>query len=130
MRSQNFVWRKHFLRYYLPLFVWLGVIWMFSAQEGLMVRGEPTLWFLLERKGAHVVEYFILAVLFFRVVGLWTKTLVDRTLWTLAWVVWMATLDETHQFFVPGREGKPSDVGIDMIGATLGVWASIFFGRK
>jgi VanZ family protein len=29
--------------------------------------------------------------------------------------------DETHQLFVPGREGKLSDVGIDAIGIAIGV---------
>ena len=29
--------------------------------------------------------------------------------------------DETHQLFVPGREGKLTDVGIDAIGIAIGV---------
>jgi VanZ family protein len=40
--------------------------------------------------------------------------------------------DETHQLFVPGREGKLSDVGIDAIGIALGMIAmgGLFFPEK
>jgi VanZ family protein len=118
------------IRFYAPAFLWLGVIWFFSSQEGLLVRGEPSFLFLLERKGAHVFEFFVLAVLLWRVVGLWTHSIFDRIVWTLVWSLWVATSDETHQLFVVGREGKITDIGIDMIGAILGVWIATFFTRK
>jgi len=96
------------------------------------VRGDPTVWFYLERKGAHIFEYFVLTFLMWRAVRLWTKDMRDAIVWTLVWSLWAATLDESHQTLVLGREGKASDVIIDMIGVGLAtsvilLWRDMFF---
>jgi VanZ family protein len=111
-----------FFWYYLPLFVWIGIIWFLSSQEGTIARESPHWSFYIQRKGAHIVEFFLLTFLFWRVVGLFTKNLLSTVVWTFIWVLWMAVLDESHQSLVVGREGKISDVIIDMIGATLAIF--------
>ena len=52
----------------------------------------------------------------------------DIRKWKLIWLlaILYAVLDELHQSFVPGRGATMSDVGIDSIGAGLGIlWAKI-----
>ncbi|NCU41627.1 MAG: VanZ family protein [Candidatus Moranbacteria bacterium] len=109
---QNFFW------YYAPLLIWIGIIWLLSSQEGTLAREAPQWSFYVQRKGAHIVEFFVLTFLFWRVIRLFTKNSLDTLVWTFIWVLWMATLDESHQSLVMGREGKVSDVIIDMIGAS------------
>lgn len=103
------------------LLSWLGLIFILSAQGGLASRGNPPLSFYLERKGAHVFEYLVLALLF-----LWTlrvffpKGMIGMAIIIAAELSLLyAFTDELHQTFVPGREGKVSDVAIDSIGITL-----------
>lgn len=74
---------------------------------------------LVLRKTAHVVVFGVLLVLVVRVLLGEGRGL----RWSLvtAWVVTFAYAcsDEWHQTFVAGRAGQPSDVAIDMLGATL-----------
>jgi len=89
---------------------------------------------LVVRKCAHLTEYAVLALLFWRARG---QTLVhDRWSWdwSLAgeamWVtMFYAASDEFHQTFVPSREGCVRDVMIDTSGALAGLFALWLFGR-
>jgi VanZ family protein len=89
----------------------MGVIFYFSSQPG---SGYPIKnWqFYAERKGAHIFEYFLLSILFLRIIFVKGRTLIFRK---KAWLPYLAVLifsysfaifDELHQFFVFGREGK------------------------
>lgn len=84
------------------------------------------MWFLIERKAAHVAEFFVLTWLALRLakkIGWKIKTAYLATfLFSLAY----AASDEIHQTFVDRREGKLSDVLIDVIGI---VAALIIFYR-
>ena len=79
----------------------------------------------LIRKGAHLTEYAILAVLLWR--GLRFRRINLRgSLWpqaALAFVVAIifAASDEYHQAFVPTRGSSSADVLIDSCGAILGL---------
>ncbi len=130
--EKNFV--QIFFWYYLPLFVWIGIIWFLSSQEGTITKEAPQWSFYVQRKGAHIVEFFLLTFLFWRVIGLFIKNNLDRFVWTFVWVLWMAILDESHQNLVVGREGKVSDVIIDMIGASLALltlrWVHSYFPKN
>jgi VanZ family protein len=79
------------------------------------------------RKVAHVVEYAILALLWFRALA--RDTALSRTLASAAvlgiCVLW-AALDEAHQYFVPSRTGSVQDVAID----TAGVLAALAIARQ
>lgn len=76
----------------------------------------------LIRKCAHASEYALLGVTFviplkFHV-GLAGKKLACVSV--LAAIVYACT-DEIHQLFITGRSGQLSDVGIDSLGACIGV---------
>ena len=73
------------------------------------------------RKLAHVTEYFLLAALVWRAlrrgaVEFWRR---EWALGTLAAGLLVASLDELHQTFEPGRQGSPLDVGVDSLGILL-----------
>ena len=133
---------KALARYWLPPLVWMALIWGFSTDAASAAHTSrfivPLLTWLapwatpaqielahgLLRKLGHVVEYAILA-------GLWFRTFRgERRLapWPSAWaalavsVVW-AGLDELHQSTVPSRTASAGDVMIDAIGALLAVLA-------
>lgn len=111
---------KGFLFFYLPLILWMGVIFGFSSMSGYTQRGELTLseWFI--RKGAHVGEYMILTFFMFRVVWRYLrKDPLKAFLLTAFLSLVYAVSDELHQHFVPLRQGKPSDILIDFVGISL-----------
>lgn len=134
-------------RYWLPAIFMAGLIFFFSSQPGedssklsgsllhqillilsQLLPSDPSassdhsflefLEFLL-RKTAHVTEYVILylTVLF----GLSPRRL-PRKKWALtAFVITVlyACTDEFHQYFVPDRAARITDVMIDSIGTSL-----------
>ena len=72
------------------------------------------------RKGAHMTEYAILAVLLFGMLAeenIKGSTAVMAVIMTVIY----ASTDEFHQLFVPGRSGQLRDVLIDTCGAAAGV---------
>ena len=101
---------------WLPVLVWAGVIFAFSSIPSLN-SGLGT-WDYVLRKGAHMTEYAILAGLLIRATGSFA--------WAFGIAVAYAATDEFHQTFVRGRHGSPIDVGIDAVGALIGiaVWRS------
>ncbi len=78
------------------------------------------------RKLAHFTEYFVLCLLFYRVLELYVKF--PRSI-LLSWLfsVLYACGDEWHQRFVPGRGAAISDVGIDASGAALAALLLAYF---
>ena len=102
---------------WLPVLVWAGVIFAFSSIPSLN-SGLGT-WDYVLRKGAHMTEYAILAGLLIRATGSFA--------WAFGVAVGYACTDELHQTFVRGRHGSPVDVGIDAVGALIGlaVWRRV-----
>lgn len=112
-------------RYYLPVFVWMVVIFTLSAQPSFGTGSVPlSAWQFFLRKGAHVVEYFVLGALLFR---LFRFHFPRNSHIVSAGVVLLSMLyafsDEAHQLFVFGRQGRVSDIGIDAVG----VFAALVF---
>ncbi|NCQ06177.1 MAG: VanZ family protein [Candidatus Moranbacteria bacterium] len=120
-RKQSMLWRT------LTLLLWMGVIFSFSTMQGSSQAFDPPLWYYLERKGAHVFEYAILLLLslsFFR--GIFPKESLFRVLLLSSFFsIMYAMTDELHQFFVPYRGARMSDVLIDSVSVL--VTASLFF---
>lgn len=112
-------------RSFSALILWMAVIFFFSSMPGANSGSGMTLRFLLERKGAHVLEYLVLSLLAFNSFRLTYPR--ERRSFLILLSVTLSLLyafsDETHQLFVPGREGKLSDVGIDLIGIALAITA-------
>jgi len=142
---------KSFLKYWLPLLIWLGVIFLGSTSlmsaehtSRLIVPmllwlkpglSPKTIWIILVimRKCAHVSEYAILALLLWRALRsgptLRTKlpTLFSAVL--LACAVFAAS-DEFHQSFVKSRTPSVGDVLLDVVGALFGLLICASFARR
>src|SRR6266704_3402296 len=125
---------KSFLKYWLPPFIWLGVI--FVGSTGVM-SAEQTSSFLVPflrwldpqisfatiaaihfalRKLGHLTEYAIFAALLWRALRCGTCLQAKMSiLFLLAWLAAaiFAVTDEFHQSFVPSRTASPVDVMID-----------------
>jgi VanZ family protein len=92
-----------------PLLVWLFP-WLTPDQIGA-IHG-------LVRKTAHVTEYGILAMLWFRTLTRGAGLRVPTAVWlALAISVVTAIVDESHQATIPSRTGSAADVLLDSFGA-------------
>jgi VanZ family protein len=126
------LWRR-----WLPVAIWLVVI--FGASTAVFVPERtatiinPILRALfphaddtgigrlhvIVRKAGHVTEYSILAILLARATLAFAQT---RRAWfgiSIALVAAVAISDEFHQTFVPGRNGSPADVLLDVAAAAM-----------
>lgn len=150
---------KKFLTGFLAL-VWMVVIFAFSAQDASessqtsqsvsyritewqsrLFGQEKTEEDLLEqaegmqlviRKGAHMSEYALLAVLLALHLGCYSFSGKKAALLALGAAAGYAATDEFHQLFVPGRAGRITDVCIDGIGSLAGVifYLAVFSRKK
>jgi VanZ family protein len=148
--------RTFWLVYWLPALIWLGVIAMFSTRVfGAGHTGSILRWLLdtlhiqvsqhtfdtihfIWRKSAHFFAYAILSILMFRALR---GTDLERMEWrprylVIAVVVCVLTaiVDETHQYFTPGRTGNPNDVLLDSVAAAfvqmvILIWIQVRAGR-
>ncbi len=138
-----------FVKHWLPVLGWMAVIYSASADRKSAQHSsrliEPllhwlfphlphdTVWLivLLIRKGAHLTEYAILALLLW---WAWRASAAPGARawsWRWAWKIWLvvvlyAVSDELHQKFVPDRQASGWDVLIDSLGAAaglVGLWA-------
>ena len=131
-----------FLRPWLPVICWMGVIFLASTDLGSAAHTsriiEPILRWLkpnisqaainevhfLIRKTAHLTEYAIFSVLLCRAVEQSTH---DASRWKSVLIaIGLATLyaasDEFHQSFVSSRTASIRDVMIDSCGAMIGLF--------
>jgi len=144
-----------FLKYWLPVLLWMGVIFTFSTDAGSSRRtsriiGPILRWMipdiseasiervqLVVRKGSHLTEYAILGGLAWRALRQprkedqhnkrpWNR---KHALTAVAIATLFALSDEWHQSTVPTRQGQFSDVLIDAAGASAGLVAIWMAGR-
>ncbi len=129
---------RPFLRFWLPALAWTCVVLLastdtFSAQNtGSILEAALTALFgridphsfdvmhFLVRKGAHLTEYAILSVFWFRAWRGGRRGFQWR--WGMLGVavaLAVAITDEVHQSFVPSRTGEVRDVLLDLSGALL-----------
>lgn len=100
------------LSLWLPVILWLCVIFYFSNQPDL--PGNKFDWLdYLVKKTAHIAEFFILTILTFRA---FQRKLPD---YAIVFALAIAFSDEIHQLFTPNRGAKLSDVIIDALGISL-----------
>lgn len=105
------------------LLAWMGVIFVLSHQPGTGSDWEPPLWYVVERKSAHVFEYAVLASLAIGCFRSWYRDERFSRILLLAWVLAVAygCVDEVHQSFVFGRGARLTDVMFDAVGATAAI---------
>lgn len=113
-----------FFAYWLPVFLWMGVIFYFSSIPDLTPGFEKYSTNVLISKLAHITEYAILAFLLSRLFRKSVRELFSDNLQMILQIVFFVALlyavsDEYHQLFVQGREGTFRDIMIDSIGITL-----------
>lgn len=109
-----------FLKLYLPIILWAGLIFYLSSIPKLEATSEPVGNFV-SRKFAHLFVYAVLAVLIYRALG-WKKALLAVSLSTLYGVT-----DEIHQYFTPERTFKLTDIIFDGVGSIIGVYIKFKF---
>jgi VanZ family protein len=144
---------KRLLKNWLPVFIWLGVIFLGSID---LMSAEHTSRFIVPflrwlkpdispealalihfivRKCAHLGEYAVLGLLLLRAAIFMTN--LKPSLAILYMSVWVAcllvaTTDEFHQTFVASRGASATDIMIDGAGAILGllIGASFVMARS
>jgi VanZ family protein len=142
---------KNFLKHWLPVLIWLGVIFLGSTD---MLSAEHTSRFLVPflcwidpqisfatlnaiqlgiRKLGHLTEYAILAMLLWRALRSGTRWQMKMSILflvaALASAIFAAS-DEFHQSFVPSRTASPNDVMIDICGALIGLLGCLMFAAR
>lgn len=102
---------------------WMALIFTFSHLPGSAWPPNTSWSYILERKGAHVVEYGVLLLLSTQVFSLFFYRSSLRQILALAitWSLAYGALDELHQSFVPYRGAHFYDVLVDALGVALGV---------
>jgi VanZ family protein len=110
-----------FLKNWLPVFLWAGLIFYLSAQPSLK-SGMPWPYDFILRKGAHITEFAVLFLLFLRAFGSHNFPPKKALLWAFGLTILYAVSDELHQAFISGRVGALSDVAIDSLGTFLLTW--------
>lgn len=112
---------KKLIEYWLPVILWMGLIFFLSSFHKLQ-SDLPGWQDYVLRKIAHFLEYTILCILFFRGFRQTTNvTLAKALIFSVLLTIAYAASDELHQTFVSGRSGKPFDVMIDGLGAFFGL---------
>jgi VanZ family protein len=143
---------RTFLKYWLPVLTWLGVIFagstgIFSAEQTSRYLVPFLRWLdpqispstiaaihLALRKLGHLAEYAILAALLWR--ALRNARILHANISTAfvgAWIACtiFAVSDEFHQSFVLSRSAAFGDVLIDICGALIGLAiCSMIAGRR
>lgn len=107
----------------------LGALEMIrSALDGL---GLPSAWLtnFLVRKAAHAAEYAVLGVLVTGAVDGARMHRQGELSAICVTLLFVPSIDEAIQLFVPGRSGQISDVLLDCCGAAAGVLASYGVAR-
>ena len=141
-----------FTRYWLPLALWMALIftastdalsssrtsriigpflrWIYPGVSNLAIYRVQT----VVRKGGHVAEYAVLALLVWRTLRRPQRSNPRPWQWSHAGVallvaVGFAASDEWHQSFVPSRDGRVKDVLWDSAGAAAGLAGLWSLGR-
>jgi len=124
---------KKFFKFWLPVIVWMGVIFIFSSISNLKSGLKED---YILRKIAHMIEFGILTFLLFRAIvsdksaqgrsASGGKAIVSAVIITLFY----AFSDEFHQLFVQGRQCSLKDAGIDSIGILISAGLCYIKSRK
>jgi VanZ family protein len=143
---------RNFALYWLPVILWMSLIFGFSSDSKSFQHSsrilEPLLRWLLPnlapnirddivfvaRKCAHLTEYAVLALLVWRLLRKPVRRDPRPWNWRVAGLALLvaalyAASDEFHQTFVPTRDGCVRDVFIDSCGAAAGLLLLWLLGK-
>ena len=135
------------IQYWLPLIIWLCVIYSFSTDEfsssnteGFVVPvlhflfpglspDQLALWHAVIRKLSHVTEYAILAWLTYRAIRFDETDPLKAKVRAFQFLVLAAMTDEFHQSLTLSRGASIVDVGYDSIGGLIVLWIGTLIKR-
>ena len=120
---------KRFLALWLPVMVWMGVIFAGSSIGDVPQVGDETLDGLAHR-AAHVLEFAVLGALLLRATSKGGPASKREIIRTLIVIGLYGASDEFHQRFTPGRSSDGSTVLFDVAGGVIGVWAWQRWARR
>jgi VanZ family protein len=112
--------RRRLLLEWLSVVLWAGLIFWFSSQPDLRVSSQNDIDFVV-RKAGHMGVFGVLAILLWRAIS--AASIRRPMLWSWVLAALYAVSDEFHQSFTGGRHPSPIDVGIDSVGAFIGLAA-------
>lgn len=139
--------RRSVVRWGIAFACWIAFVWGHSlvqgpdsaAESGRVVEllrplfeaagvFDGGLMTFVVRKCAHFSEYAVLGAIGF---GLFSRlSAAGLPTWVgVASVSLVPVIDESLQLFVPGREGSPRDVAIDLAGALFGSLLALLWAR-
>ncbi len=113
---------------WLPTLFWMAFIFYLSHRQTTGISGTRTQRFFFF-KTLHIIEYtilFLLSLFSFIKTKINKKPLVSASALSLIY----AFSDELHQYLVPGRTGRFSDVFIDLLGIVIGLGFYFLIIRK
>jgi hypothetical protein len=120
MKTNKYIYlSRKFLRYWLPAILIMAAIFLASSTPSDDLPGFGILDTIV-KKGGHMTGYFLLALAYLRAQNSKNK---KAAFLALGLSLLYALSDEFHQTFVQGRNPALTDVLIDMVGASLAVWA-------
>jgi VanZ family protein len=115
-RTAQRVTSQRFLRYWLPVVLYVCLIFFVSAQPYL----RPPLHFNGADKVAHLIEYGILGALLGRAVSAsWKASRTAVALFAICIGIVVGTCDELFQSTVPGRQSSGFDLMADAAGVAI-----------
>jgi len=110
----------------VPPLLMMGLIFVLSGQPSDNV--DRAWWDVGMRKLAHVTEYAVLTLLWWRALhGLGLRAALPAA---VAISLLYACTDELHQTFVDGRHGTPVDVAVDSIGIAIAALIAVSVNRS
>ena len=139
VKSRLVKFREPHPRRWLAAIAIMAVIFIFSSIPKGTLIPDFDVWDFLIKKSAHLLIYGLLALSYLWGLTGWIGIKRQHLSRVLLLAVLYGISDELHQTFITGREGKITDVAIDMLGAALAllIWNIYFrwrfaedFGRR
>jgi len=100
-----------------PALLWATAIFYLSSQSRPLGRRWPSLPSAL----AHLFEFAVLAALLHRALAADPRRRQRAVAPAFVLTALYAASDEVHQVFVPERTATPTEYGLDLLGALLGL---------
>ena len=120
---------KRFLALWLPVVVWMGVIFIGSSIARVPRVGGETMDGLVHR-AAHLLEFAVLGALLLRATSNGRPVSKREIIITLIVIGFYGASDEFHQRFTPGRSSEGVSVLFDVAGGAIGMWAWHRWARR
>ena len=120
--------KRKILRW-LPAVIMMVMIFIASGIPGEEVPTFEGIDFIV-KKGGHMIGYAMLAVACYLAAYGANRNRTRSAVLSLCLAVVYAVSDEYHQSFIPGRSATVMDVGIDSVGAIIGVTLMDFVVRR